>query len=244
MRKTTKKLGRKKLNQFRKMKILIVEDEPKVASFIKKGLDEQGYETEIAYDGLIGKKMIENEEYGLFIFDVNLPHLNGYELCKKARLQNIKTPILMLTAFGATEDIVTGLDSGADDYLVKPFKFQELLARVRALTRRQLHQPEVNKLSFQDLEMDLISKTVKRDGHLITLTAREFRLLEFFLRNPNKVLSRADIAENVWDINFDTGTNVVDVYMNYLRKKIDKGFSQRILHTIVGMGYVLKAEHE
>jgi DNA-binding response OmpR family regulator len=224
------------------MKILLVEDEPKVASFIKKGLEEQTYIVDQAYDGLMGKKLALTNEYDIIILDVILPSISGIELCKEIRKINTSVPILLLTALGTTEDKVIGLDAGADDYLTKPFKFMELLARIRALTRRKSNQATPSILSIADLEMDTGSKIVKRNGKIINLTAREFFLLEFFLRNKGRVLSRAEIAENIWEISFDTGTNIVDVYINYLRNKIDKGFSPKLIHTIIGMGYVLKID--
>lgn len=222
------------------MKILLVEDEPKVASFIKKGLEEQTYIVDQAYDGLMGKKLALSNEYDIIILDVILPSISGIELCKEIRKINTSVPILLLTALGTTEDKVIGLDAGADDYLTKPFKFMELLARIRALTRRKsiLTIPAI--LTIADLEMNTGSKIVKRNGKVINLTAREFFLLEFFLNNKERVLTRAEIAENIWEISFDTGTNIVDVYINYLRNKIDKGFSPKLIHTIIGMGYVLK----
>ena len=224
------------------MKILLVEDEPKVASFIKKGLEEQTYIVDLAYDGLMGKKLALSNAYDTIILDVILPSISGIELCKEIRKTNTSVPILLLTALGTTEDKVIGLDAGADDYLTKPFKFMELLARIRALTRRKSNQTTPTILTIADLEMDTGSKIVKRNSKIINLTAREFFLLEFFLKNKGIVLSRAVIAENIWEISFDTGTNIVDVYINYLRNKIDKGFSPKLIHTIIGMGYVLKID--
>ena len=224
------------------MKILLVEDEPKVASFIKKGLEEQTYIVDLAYDGLMGKKLALSNEYDIIILDVILPSISGIELCKEIRKSNTSVPVLLLTALGTTEDKVIGLDAGADDYLTKPFKFMELLARIRALTRRKSNQTTPTILTIADLEMDTGSKIVKRNSKIINLTAREFFLLEFFLKNKGIVLSRAVIAENIWEISFDTGTNIVDVYINYLRNKIDKGFSPKLIHTIIGMGYVLKID--
>jgi two-component system copper resistance phosphate regulon response regulator CusR len=226
------------------LKILLVEDEPKVSSFIKKGLEEQTYIVDLAYDGLMGKKLALSNEYDIIILDVILPSISGIELCKEIRKVNTSVPILLLTALGTTEDKVIGLDAGADDYLTKPFKFMELLARIRALTRRKSNQAAPTVLSIADLEMDTGTKIVKRNGKVINLTAREFFLLEFFLQNKGRVLSRAVIAENIWEISFDTGTNIVDVYINYLRNKIDKGFSPKLIHTIIGMGYVLKIDGE
>lgn len=225
------------------MKILLVEDEIKVASFIKKGLEEQLHEVTVAYDGYTGKQMALSNPYELFILDINLPQINGIQLCKDLRAANIQAPILLLTALGTTENKVTGLDAGADDYLVKPFEFPELLARLRALSRRTtLQNSPGTKYKIADLEMDTDTKTVIRSGKKIDLTAKEFSLLEYLLKNKGRVISRVDIAEKVWEISFDTGTNVIDVYINFLRKKIDKDFSPKLIHTLVGMGYVLKVE--
>lgn len=224
------------------MKILVVEDEPKVASFIKQGLEEQSYKVTLSYDGLSGYKLATENDYDVIILDLMLPFMNGLDVCRKLREANIKTPILILTALGSTDDKVTGLDSGADDYMVKPFEFKELVARLKALRKRYtdtLMKAKILKLN--DLEMNLDHKTVMRGGKSITLTAKEFSLLEFMLRNKNKVLSRTEISEKVWDIHFDTGTNVIDVYMNFLRKKIDKDFDKKLIHTMVGMGYVIKS---
>lgn len=224
------------------MKILVVEDEPSISNFIKKGLEENGFEVVQAFDGEMGLRLVQRGDFALVVLDIILPGLNGLEICQKMRRElGIQTPVLMLTALNETDDIVTGLDAGADDYLAKPFKFKELLARIRALSRRQgVIAPPTNLLKVADLEIDLDAKTVQRAGQEIKLTAREFFLLEYLMRNKNRVVSRMDILENVWDINFDLGTNVVDVYMNYLRNKIDKPFEQKLLQTVVGMGYVLK----
>lgn len=222
-------------------KILIVEDEPKVAAFIKRGLEEQLFETDVAYDGLIGRKKAVANNYDLIILDINLPLLNGFELCKEIRLLNTRVPVLMLTAMGTTDDKLTGFDSGADDYLVKPFEFRELLARTKALLKRAAGTSlSGNILKVADLEMNLDSKIVKRAGKKIDLTAKEFLLLKYLVKNKGRVLSRVDIAEKIWDITFDTGTNIIDVYVNFLRKKIDKDFSPKLIHTQIGMGYILK----
>jgi DNA-binding response OmpR family regulator len=223
------------------MNILIIEDEQKVASFIKKGLEVNNFEAEIAYDGQIGLSMGANKPYDLIILDVNLPVYNGFEVCRKLRESSVKTPILMLTALGTTKDKVQGFDQGADDYLVKPFDFEELLARVKALIKRAKAAPLLEKsLKVADLELNTETKTVSRNGKLITLTAKEFMLLEYMLRNKGRVLSRSDIAEKIWDISFDSGTNIIDLYIYYLRKKIDKDYAPKLIHTHVGMGYVLK----
>ncbi|QMU29112.1 response regulator transcription factor [Adhaeribacter radiodurans] len=222
------------------MKILLIEDEPKVASFIKKGLEEQSYDVEQAYDGFFGKRLALDKEYDIIILDVILPQLNGLEVCKAIRQQNSSVAILMLTALGNTTDKIEGLDAGADDYLVKPFEFQELLARIRALTRRKNDLPTGEILRIADLELDMARKTVTRNNQPVTLTAREFALLSYLLRNKNRVVSRVDIIENVWETSFDTGSNVIDVYINFLRKKIDKDHPVKLIHTLVGMGYVVK----
>ncbi|MGH2566125.1 MAG: response regulator transcription factor, partial [Ginsengibacter sp.] len=197
-----------------------------------------------AYDGETGLQLFENEEYDLVILDINLPGINGYDLCKKIRTTNENVLVLMLTAMGSVEDKLEGFNTGADDYLVKPFEFKELLARIRALLKRKsFSMPAGNKLSLADLEMNLDSKEVSRSGETIKLTAKEFQLLEYFMRNHNRVLSRADIALQVWELDFDSKTNVIDVYVNYLRNKIDKKHTVKLLHTVVGMGYIMKAEY-
>ncbi len=223
-------------------KILIVEDEPKVASFVKRGLEENEFSCEIAFDGLMGKRMFDSENYDLVILDLNLPYKNGIELCKEIRISDQKIPVLMLTALGTTEDKLSGFESGADDYLVKPFEFRELLARIRALLKRiSVAETGGNILTLLDLEVNLNTYEVTRNGQKIDLTQKEFALLVYFLRNKGKVVTRTEIAENVWDINFDTGTNIIDVYVNFLRKKMDKDFSQKLIHTQTGVGYILKA---
>jgi two-component system copper resistance phosphate regulon response regulator CusR len=227
------------------MKVLLVEDEQKLAQFIKKGFQQEGLEVEVAVDGLEGKRLAYMHKYEVIILDVNLPHINGFELCTLIRKKQPDVPILMLTALDSIDDKTTGFDSGADDYLVKPFEFRELLMRVRSLTKRIQHfqhAAKINVLNIADLEMDRDAKTVVRGGKKIDLTHREYTLLEYLLLNKGKVLSKIDISEKVWDIDFDTGTNVIEVYVNYLRKKIDKDFSQKLLHTVVGMGYVLKED--
>lgn len=222
-------------------KILVVEDEPKVASFVKRGLEENEFYCEIASDGLMGKRMFDSGDYDLILLDLNLPYKNGIELCKEIRSSDQKIPILMLTALGTTEDKLSGFDSGADDYLVKPFEFRELLARIRALLKRtSIAETGGNILTLLDLSVNLNTYEVTRSGKKIDLTQKEFALLVYLLRNKGKVVSRMDIAENVWDINFDTGTNIIDVYVNFLRKKMDKDFSQKLIHTQTGVGYILK----
>jgi two-component system, OmpR family, copper resistance phosphate regulon response regulator CusR len=222
------------------MKILLIEDEPKVAGFIKKGLEEQNHKVYAAYDGEEGKALALSEDFEMVILDLNLPKLNGIEVCKAIRIKNHSLPVLMLTALGTLKNKVDGLDSGADDYLVKPFEFAELLARVRALSRRN-NNVKTDVYTIADLELDTGTKIVRRNGMRIDLTAKEFDLLEYLLKNKSKVVSRMGIAENVWDVSFDTGTNIIDVYINYLRKKIDKDFELKLIHTLVGKGYVLKA---
>ncbi|MDH5367849.1 MAG: response regulator transcription factor [Cyclobacteriaceae bacterium] len=225
------------------MNILLIEDEQSVSSFIKRGLEEQGNTVVQAFDGIIGLKLACQDEFDVIILDVVMPGMNGIEVCDKLKNQEgITTPILMLTALGTTDDIVTGLETGADDYLPKPFKFKELLARIQALVRRNafIDQKENQILKVQDLEMSLKSKEVNRGGVEIILTAREFKLLEYLIKNKNRVVSRTNILENVWEVDFDLGTNVIDVYINYLRKKIEHGFSSKIIKTVIGMGYIIK----
>lgn len=222
--------------------ILIVEDEQKIANTLKKGLTENGYQVDVAFDGLIGQRLFLANQYDLIILDINLPGINGYELCRIIRNKNQQVPVIMLTALSTMNDKLEGFDAGSDDYLIKPFEFKELLVRIRALLKRTQHQqlPTGNILRINDLEMNLDTKEVKRNNHVIALTAKEFQLLEYMMRNKNRVVSRADIAVNVWDIDFDTKTNVIDVYVNYLRNKIDKQFPDKLIHTQIGMGYVLK----
>jgi two-component system, OmpR family, copper resistance phosphate regulon response regulator CusR len=220
--------------------ILIIEDEKKVSSFIKKGLEEQGFVVEVSYDGLLGKQMALDYEYQLLIIDLNLPGMNGYDICREVRKVNQKVPILILTALGTTENKITAFDIGADDYLVKPFEFRELIARVKALLKRSnLSVQTSNIMTVADLSINIDSRIVKRAGNKIELTAKEFALLEYLMRNKGRVISRVELAENIWDITFDTGTNVIDVYVNFLRKKIDKNYSLKLIHTHIGAGYVL-----
>ena len=223
-------------------RILIIEDEKKIADTLRMGLSEYGYYAEVAYDGIIGKRLLFTKTYDLIILDINLPGVNGYELCKMIRVNNAALPIIMLTSMNTLNDKIEGYNAGADDYLVKPFEFRELIMKIRALLKRTLseHLPIGNMLRANGLEMNLDSKEVNRDGQKINLTAKEFQLLEYFLRNKNRVLSRADIAVNVWEIDFQSNTNVIDVYVNYLRNKIDKKFSEKLIQTHVGMGYILK----
>lgn len=221
------------------MKILIVEDEPKVASFIKKGLEENQYEAEIAYDGISADKLSHLYIYDLYILDIIIPGISGLDLCRKLKKQKPDVPVLMLSALGTTDDKLIGFDAGADDYLVKPFEFRELLARVKVLLKKSGQSADAqNKIIVGDLELDLDKKDARRGNTHIDLTAKEFALLEYFMRNTGRVLSRNDIAEKVWEASFDFGTNVVDVYINFLRKKIDKGFDRKLIHTRVGFGYI------
>lgn len=223
------------------MNILLVEDEPSIAGMINKGLTEAGYTVTIAPDGNTGFQMAVDNIYDLFIFDIMLPGINGLELCRMIRKSKNNTPILLLTALGTTDNVVAGLDTGADDYLIKPFKFAELLARIRALVRRKSGNfVEENKLKIADLELDLDARIVRRNNIEVSLTSTEYRMLEYFLKNQKKVISRMDLLENVWGVDFNMATNVVDVYVNYLRKKIDKDFEPKLLHTVIGMGYILK----
>jgi two-component system, OmpR family, copper resistance phosphate regulon response regulator CusR len=223
------------------IKVLLVEDEARLAEYTKQGLEENGFVVEVAYDGQIGKNFASQNQYDLMIFDINLPKINGIELTRLLRSEGNKKPILILTAMGTTIDKVKGFDSGADDYLVKPFDFQELIARLNALYRRSHEVVELKKnLFIEDLELDLNEKIARRAGNQISLTAKEFQLLEFFIRNQGKVISRVEIAEKVWNLSFDTGTNTIDVYVNFLRKKIDQPYPIKLLHTVIGMGYMIK----
>ena len=226
------------------MKILLVEDEAALASMLNKGLKEAGYEVTVAPDGLIGHEMAIKNQFDVMVMDIMLPGLNGIQLCKQLRRQQIDTPILMLTALGTTENIVAGLDSGADDYLVKPFHFAELEARLRTLVRRKStgnnNQPD--ELHIGNLTLNISTRSASLNGEPVTLTATEYRLLEFMMHNRGRVLSRMELLENVWGIDFNMSTNVVDVYVNYLRKKIDTSPAQKLIHTMIGMGYILKED--
>lgn len=223
------------------MRILVVEDQNKTSSFLKKGLNEVGYSVDIAETGSSAESFAASSEYDLVILDIMLPDQSGLDTARHLRRDGFKEPILMLTAMANTKDKVHGLDAGADDYLTKPFSFEELLARVRALLRRNSTKGNVTSvLKFSDLEVDLVHRKVKRANTEITLTSKEFALLEYFMRNPERPLGRVSIAEHVWDIHFDSESNVIDVYVNLLRKKIDSPFDKRLIHTVVGVGYVLK----
>ncbi|MBC8152498.1 MAG: response regulator transcription factor [Bacteroidetes bacterium] len=227
-------------------RILLIEDEVSVVDFIRRGLSEENYTVSVAFNGVTGTRMALESAFDLIILDIMLPDKNGLDVCQDLRINHLATPILFLTALGTSENIAIGLNYGADDYLVKPFKFIELSARVNALIRRaaQTGEQEANqysaRYSISDLTVDDLAKTVKRNEHPISLTATEYRLLLALIRNKGRVLSRIDLLETVWDLNFNSGTNVVDVYINYLRKKIDADTSNKLIHTVVGMGYVMK----
>lgn len=232
------------------MKILVVEDELKVAEVLKRGLIEAGYEVETAFDGETGLELAQSGSFNLVLLDINLPKLNGLDLCRKLRETDEITPVLMLTALGMSDDIVSGLEAGADDYLPKPFRFNELYARIKALTRRkQITDSMLEKQSggetnvhrIHDLSIDLEAKEVRRGGKLIQLTAKEYSLLAFLAQHAGKVKSRQEIAESVWGLDFETGTNFIDVYINYLRNKVDKPFPEKLIQTVTGFGYILKA---
>ena len=228
------------------MTLLIIEDDLRVAELLQRGLAENGFTTTLAYDGISGKKLALQNDYDLIITDIILPKMDGIDLCKQIRQAKPNMPIIMLTALGTTDDKVEGFDAGADDYLVKPFEMRELIVRIRALLNRRDTNSNASGfiLNYADLEMNLHSKMVKRNGQDINLTPKEFKLLEYMLQNPERVLSRTEIAEKVWDTHFDTGTNFIDVYINYLRKKIDRQFDRKLIHTKPGMGFVLKQDDQ
>ena len=228
------------------MRILVVEDQAKMAQFLKKGLTESGYSVDVAESGLSAESYCSSSEYDIVILDVGLPDQSGIDTARHLRRDGLTAPILMLTALSSTKDKILGLDAGADDYLTKPYSFEELLARVRALLRRNSSSSQVSntKLIFNDLEMDLVLRTVFRGQTEIQLTLKEFSLLEYFMRNPNRPLGRTSIAEHVWDVHFDSESNVIDVYVNMLRKKIDTPFDSKLIHTVIGVGYVLKDEQK
>ncbi|HNR19053.1 MAG TPA: response regulator transcription factor [Bacteroidia bacterium] len=224
------------------MKLLLIEDEPKLTAHIKQGLEEHGFTTDIALNGLDGWNKVHVENYATIILDINLPEKNGLEICRDLRKEKNETPVLMLTARGTTENKVNGFEAGADDYLVKPFEFAELLARVKALTKRSASSTSQSQLlSYADVLLNKQTKSAQRKGKTIELTAKEFLLLKYFLENPERVISRQELAEKVWDIKFDTGTNVIDVFVNYLRKKIDKDYADKLIHTKVGFGYIFQS---
>ncbi|QXV64729.1 response regulator transcription factor [Mucilaginibacter sp. 21P] len=227
------------------LKLLIIEDDERVATVIRRGLLEAGHHVSVAYDGKMGLKLAVQEDYDVVIMDIILPQINGLELCKMIKKERPQVPVIMLTALGTTDDKVEGFDAGADDYLVKPFDFRELEVRVRVLAKRNniaLRSETAIILQTGDLEMNTKTKTVRRNGLEINLTPKEFKLLEYLMRNSERVLSRSEISENVWETTFDTGTNFIDVYMNYLRKKVDRDHAVKLIHTKPGMGFIFKAE--
>lgn len=221
------------------MRILVIEDEKKIADFIKRGLKEEGYAVDAAYDGAEGQFLAKTNTYDLILLDLMLPKIDGLTVCKNLKKEGIITPVIMLTAKDTVEDKVIGLDTGADDYITKPFVFEELLARVRAVLRKKSSK-DATKLEVEDLALDLITHRVTRAEKEITLTAKEYALLEYLMRNAGSIVTRTMISEHVWDIDFDTFTNVIDVYINYLRNKIDAGYKKKLIHTIRGRGYILK----
>lgn len=225
------------------MQILVIEDEKRVADLIKRGLEEQDHAVQLAFNAETGRSLALQREFDIIIMDIILPDTNGIQLCKEVRLVKPDIPIIMLTALGTTDDKVEGLDAGADDYLVKPFDFRELQARIRTLTKRHARPPSPGSavLSIGDLELNPVTFVVTRGGKEINLTPKEFRLLQYMMQNSGRVLSRAEIAEKVWETAFDTGTNFIDVYINYLRKKIDKDQPVKLIHTRSGIGFIIKA---
>jgi two-component system, OmpR family, copper resistance phosphate regulon response regulator CusR len=220
-----------------KTHLLIVEDEQRLAEILKKQFEDSGFSIEIAYDGYVGKQLVEKNEYDLIILDINLPLINGYDLCKEIRKSDSRIPIIMLTALGTVDNKMAGFDIGADDYVIKPFDFRELLARVNVFLRRSDSTMLSNKLNIADLEMDLNTKTVTRSQKKIDLTAKEYLFLETFMKNRERILTREFIIEQVWGLDFDPSTNIIDVYINYLRKKIDKDFEPKLIHTKFGFGF-------
>jgi len=228
-------------SDFRIMRILLVEDEVNVASFIKRGLNEEGFEVDVAFDGMMGLRLYDNKKYDVIVLDLNLPKINGFDLCREIKDNDQSQPVLLLTALDSITDKEKGFGSGADDYLVKPFEFRELVLRLQALGRRISPFEESGKvISVADLVLHTGAKVASRAGRVINLTSREYALLEYLMLNAGKIVSRVDIAEKVWDIRFDTNTNVIDVYINYLRKKIDVDHTKKLLHTVIGRGYMIK----
>lgn len=224
------------------LKILLVEDDSQIASFVKLGLESNQFFVDVAYDGIMGEKLARQKKYDVIVLDVILPGINGFQLCKILRNNNIKTPILMLTSLNSTEDKVTGFDSGADDYLLKPFAFQELLARIKALNRRNSEMMLSPVIKILDLELNTVSKRVKRSDREIKLTTLEYKLLELLLSHPGKVFERIEIAEKIWGTTFNTGTNFINVHINSLRNKIDKDYPNKLIQTVKGIGYVINDE--
>lgn len=227
------------------MKILVIEDEQRVAGLIQKGLEEQSFEVTLAYDGEFGKRLAFSNEYDLIITDIILPKVSGIDLCKEIKVKYPHIPIIMLTALGTTDDKVEGFDAGADDYMVKPFDIRELYVRVRALLKRNSFEVKAKEqfTEYADLQLNNNTKTVTRFGKEINLTPKELKLLEYMMQNKERLLTRTEIAEKVWDTHFDTGTNFIDVYINYLRKKIDKDFTDKLIHTKPGLGFIFKYEN-
>lgn len=219
------------------IRILIVEDEQRLADILKKQLEDSGFIVEIASDGYVGKQLVENSTYNLIVLDINLPLINGYDLCKEIRKTNSEIPIIMLTAFGTPDNKIVGFDVGADDYMVKPFDYRELLARINVFLRRSETKGKNENLRIADLEIDLNTKSVTRANKKIELTAKEYLLLETFMKNKDKILNREFILEHVWGFDFDPSTNIIDVYVNYLRKKIDKDYDPKLIHTKFGFGF-------
>ncbi len=227
------------------MKVLLVEDEPKMVRSLKKGLEEHLIEVDAAMDGAAGGRLAEANDYAVIISDVMMPEMNGLDMLRQLRQNGNQTPVILLTALGQTDEKVLGFEAGADDYLTKPFEFRELLMRVRALARRPQSNYQANPstiLRFADIEMNLEKKEFLRGGQRIQLTPREFALMEYLLRNPERVIPKAEISERVWNLSFDTGTNFVEVYFNFLRKKVDRGFPKKLIHTQFRIGYVLREE--
>lgn len=224
--------------------VLVIEDDPRMASLICRGLDENGFCTTVATDGPEGYSLASVRHFDLIITDVMLPGMSGLDVCKRLKSLNNKYPVIMLTALGTTDDKVVGFDAGADDYMVKPFEMRELIARITALLKRCSLQPSDNILRFADLQLNMETKQVKRANSDLNLTPKEFNLLAYMMLNPGRVLSKSEIAEKVWDTNFDTGTNFIEVYVSYLRRKVDKGFDKKLIHTKSGMGFILKEVYE
>jgi DNA-binding response OmpR family regulator len=228
------------------IQILVVEDDVRVAELLQRSLQEQQFDVDLAYDGYLGKRLAMQKSYDLIITDVILPKINGIDLCKELKQQFPQTPIVMLTALGTTDDKVEGFDAGADDYLVKPFEIRELYVRIRALLKRfeKLGNTKSSVIAYADLEIDLNEKVFKRGGTEIHLTPKEFNLMLYLMENPERVISRSEISEKVWDTHFDTGTNFIDVYINYLRKKMDANPQKKLIHTKSGMGFMLKQNED
>lgn len=227
------------------IKILVIEDEQRVAELLKRGLEESGYEVMLAYDGLMGLRLFKNGEFHLIISDIILPKMDGLEFCKEIRKINPSIPVLMLTALGTTDDKLDGFDAGADDYMVKPFDFRELDARIHVLLKRRndvIIQPAPKELTYADLTIHINTQTVYRQGNEIKLSPKEYRLLLYMVENAERVLSRVEIAEKVWNTHFDTGTNFIDVYINYIRKKIDRDYEMKLIQTKPGVGFILNKE--